>query len=601
MKVTFSIRLPIAVALLLVPVSLAWSYFDAAATQDGPSHLAAAKIANDWILQSLGRTPAGSVFETFRLQFEPVPNWSGQALGMALCAALPDRLAEIAMNLAGVWIPAISLAWLAGSILASGESNASERGPSWPTTVFHALWISTLAMNALWSFGFTSFLLGLGVAWAFLSRMCDFARFGGFPRWFALTFCWCATFVCHLVAFAIGGIVAGWLLLLYPNWSIARRAAIAASLACAAPLCLRYRMSNGGSPMEPIWEHLSGSELLSIANWGRQIGWIDPVSLHAKSWHPFTGHAGLKSIVLQPVVWLALALILIAFAAIRSASLRTKTEKGISGDSNCIPDDLSGRAGALSCISSFMVSLRQRKLPESTSWTVAGSSLAILGTIGPDSLGAEQGHYLPQRFCLAALCMVTLILTTTRIRIPVLAVGFLTIAWVMQTSASIDFARRSHRITQPVRSNRDAIRSGDRILALIDAEPWPYRSNPRLHFDALLVTSADDLVSWNLYEAAHPYFPLRFRSIVPGISPAVLESYSLAVTGEDLSKEAEDLASILAAAEGRADIVAILMDRSSPRRKRAEKAIDDLKGWHNVRNDEEIGIYRRTATAARSD
>jgi len=197
--------------------------------------------------------------------------------------------------------------------------------------------------------------------------------------------------------------------------------------------------------------------------------------------------------------------------------------------------------------------------------------------------------------------MVPLILTTMRIRIPVLAVGFLGIAWVMQTSAAIDFARRSHRITQPVRANRDAIRSGDRILALIDAEPWPYRSNPRLHFDALLVPSDDDVVSWNLYEAAHPYFPLRFRSIVPGIAPAVLESYSLAVSGEDPSKEAAELASILDAAEGRADIVAILMDRSSPRRTRAENAIDDLKGWHKVRNDKEIGMYRRSATAAQGD
>ena len=598
MKAPVSIRLPIAVATLLIPVSFAWSYFHDAATQDGPSHLASAKIANEWIQQKLGRTPPGSVFETYRLQFEPVPNWSGQALGMILCATLPIRLAEIVMNLAGAWIPAMSLAWLVGSIRKAGMTHKS----TWAETIFHALWITILATNVLWSFGFTSFLLGLGMAWAFLGRLLSFAQSGGFFRWLSLTLLWCATFICHLVAFAIGGIVAGCLMLFFPGWSIARRTAIAGSLACAAPLWLRYRKLTGGSSFEPIWEHLSGSELLSTSNWARQLGWIDPVSLHAKNWHPLTGQAGPKALVFQPGFWLAMACLAVVWVAIRRWIVAIRFENPIPDHVNCNPLDAAHRE-ALRPVDSFAsrnhiaryaTLFRQGKLPEAVGFVVAGTILAILGTIGPDSMGAQQGHYLPQRFCLAALCMVPVILKTTRIGTPSISFGFLAIAWFLQTSAAIDFARRSHEITKPVRANGASVRRGDRVLALIDAKPWPYRSNPRLHVDASLVLAADDVASWNLYEAAHPYFPLRFRSIVPGIEPATLESYSLAVNRDDPARDAAELDAILAAADGRADVVAVLMDRDSPRRTLAEHALNGRKRWRRVTSGSGPMIYLRT-------
>ncbi|MBI1323720.1 hypothetical protein GC170_11135 [bacterium] len=596
MKAPASISLPFAVAILLIPASFAWSYFHDAATQDGPSHLAAAKIANDWVMQSLGNTRPGAVFETYRLQFEPVPNWSGQALGMALCATLPIHLAEILMNLAGVWIPAMSLAWLVVSIRNAGSTDESE----WAGTIFHALWISTLATNVLWTFGFTSFLLGLGMAWFFLGRLLVFARSGGCFRWFTLTLFWCATFVCHLVAFAIGGVIAGCLLLFYPGWSIARRVAIAVSLGCAAPLWLRYRNLTGGSAFEPIWEHLSGSELLSVSNWARQFGWIDPLSLHTKSWHPFTGDIGAKGLAFQPGVWIAVASSAVVFEALRRRFIGIRNDISKSEVTNRIP----GGAGHFEAeksgeplnspkrIARFAASIRQRRLPEWFGFVVAGSILAILGTIGPDSLGAQQGHYLPQRFCLAALCLVPLILSTVQCRVSSISTGFLAIAWVLQTAGAIDFARSSHHLTQPVRAEADSIHPGDRILALIDAVPWPYRSNPRLHADALLVQGADDVASWNLYEAAHPYFPLRFRSMVPEMEPAALEAYSLAVTRNDPAIAEQELDSILSAAEGRATVVAILTDRSSPRRIQAEKVLSQRAAWRKVTSGPECLIYR---------
>ena len=82
-----------------MPVSLAWLYFGWAVTQDGPAHLASARIANNWLA---GEPNASAIY---RLDLRPLPNWGGQALAMIALKLLPDIWANRFMNLAGLWLP----------------------------------------------------------------------------------------------------------------------------------------------------------------------------------------------------------------------------------------------------------------------------------------------------------------------------------------------------------------------------------------------------------------------------------------------------------------------------------------------------------------
>lgn len=231
-------------------------------------------------------------------------------------------------------------------------------------------------------------------------------------------------------------------------------------------------------------------------------------------------------------------------------------------------------------------------MPPSAALITSAFALSILGTFGPDSLGADQGHYLPQRFWLAALCLIPPILASLRCGIPVLALASLAIGWSFQTVTAIDFAYGSHRLTQSVRADKSAIEKGDRVLALLDASPLPYRSNPRMHADAILVTAAPDVVSWNLYEAAHPYFPLRFHESTPGIEPIRLEKFSLIDIRNEPELFESELRGITTAAEGRADIIAVLIDEGSTKRALIERVLADHPDWSRIRSGAGGSIFR---------
>jgi|GEM_PF-3159565 len=593
-------RLTHQVAILLIPVTAGWIWCHGAATQDGPSHLAAAKIANDWIGTAGSGETAGTVRSIYRLHFEPVPNWGGQALGMALVATLPIAWAEVAMNLAGLWLPAISLAWLFEFLANPSRSGARNARMAPAEMTFLALWIATMAMNVLWTFGFTSFLLGTGLAWAFLRTLLSYGEAGGGRLWLMLAALFFMTFLCHLVAFAIAGIVSACLLAFTPKWSMPRRVSIAIAMAMALPLLIRYRMLTADNPLEPIWEHFSASEILSPANWARQFGWVDPVSLHSKSWHPLAVDTMPLAMVLQPALWVAIALI--AVVAATGFAIVDKFQTGVrfvdrsrrligEGETGRTPDRRE-MPGNQPVEASLAFRLSHWRFPRCVAWSMAIVVLAILGTIGPDSLGPRQGHYLPQRFFLAALSLLPAIGILTRTEIPRSALGSIAVAWILHSVSAIDYGRRSDELTQPIRADRAAIRPGDRILALIDAEPWPYRANPRLHADALLVTAAPYAISWNLYEASHPYFPLQFRQISKGCDPATLEAFSLATNGEDPARTTESVHELLAASAGKADVVYVWMNLSSDRRDDVLQAIGKSPGWSVRRTGPASVVFR---------
>ena len=127
----------------------------------------------------------------------------------------------------------------------------------------------------------------------------------------------------------------------------------------------------------------------------------------------------------------------------------------------------------------------------------------------------------------------------------------------------IGFVRKSDGIARKLEGSYVSVESGDRIVALVDAKPWAYRANPRLHLDSILVFGADDVASWNLYEASHRYFPVVFRDSPEGIDAQSLEKISL-LRGEDQKVERQDLIfSVLNSAMKHADTVFVIGSEDS--------------------------------------
>lgn len=528
------------VALLLAPVSLAWLVFGQAITQDGPAHLAASHLANQCLA---GSSQVSAVYE---LHFQPLPNWGGQGLGMVLLRIFSPIWANRLMNLAGLWLPAFGLAVLVARVSEPKVYN------SWPV----AFWFSLLAMNVTWTFGFTSFLLGLGLGWLILAQVWTVAQNGGRWCWLTLALGWPLLFLTHLVAYAISGLVCGCLLLATPGWVFKRRLAVVLAVALSIPFLIQYRRITAGAGVELIWEHLDWSRPASLTNWARQLGWIEPISLASRQWLPLLDYESRLSIVCQPVVWMVLVM--------------------------------------LTCIDkiSTQKQLRQLFTSQKRGFILAFLMLALLGTLGPDSLGREQGHYLPQRILLGALSVLACIWPDVKNRGRALPFC-LFVAWSLQTISAVEFGRKSSIYADSLRPLYAHTPDGSRILALTDARPWAYRANPTLHADALAVLAGPGNTSLNLYEAAYGYFPLQFRSIPRGLEPRRLERISLMRSPTDAEQRAAEISNVFQSATGHADVILVLAEADAMLRIEAGRAIKKHPGWVLIQSSNQIEIYRR--------
>jgi len=531
------------VSFLLIPVSLAWLHFGWAVTQDGPAHLASARIANNW----LAGEPNAST--TYRLDLRPLPNWGGQALAMIALKLLPDVWANRFMNLAGLWLPGLALIWLLSSVhLKSQNSKAS-----WSL----AFWISLVSMNVVWTFGFTAFLISLAMAWVLLGRVWSYGNGDskGVWSWFLMASCWWILFLCHLVGYGIAGLVCGSLVLATPGWTLRKRAEIIGATSTSLPLVWNYRRMSGGSSLELIWEHFEWSKIFQVSNWVRQIGWIDPISLVSKKWLPILETERTWAILFQPALWISLAILVWFFSVLKEFPKREARSERV--------------------------------------WWLAILLLIILGVLGPDSLGKDQGHYLPQRILLGAMSIACVVWPQRIKKETSVITVMLAVAWLAQSVSAIELGRKSERLTLSISGAYAFISQGDRILAFNDAKAWAYRANPRLHLDSLLVMSAGDLASWNLYEAAHGYFPLQFRLKVPGLEPKRLEDFSLMQSAvQAIEREAMAL-SIVKSAEQSTDLLIFIADQNSPIRRFMETSEPFKSKWRLQEESTGWAIYRR--------
>jgi hypothetical protein len=349
--------------------------------------------------------------------------------------------------------------------------------------------------------------------------------------------------------------VCGCLVLATPGWTLRKRAEIIGATSASLPLVWNYRRMTGGSSLELIWEHFEWSKVFQVSNWVRQIGWIDPISLASKKWLPVMETERTWAILFQPALWIALAILVWFFCILREFPKREcRAERG---------------------------------------WWLAILLLLILGVLGPDSLGKDQGHYLPQRILLGAMSIACVVWPQRIKKETSVITGILALAWLTQSVSAIELGRKSERLTQSISGSYAFISQGDRILALSDATAWAYRANPRLHLDSLLVMSAGDLASWNLYEAAHVYFPLQFRQKTAELEPKRLENFSLMQSpGQAIEREAMALA-IVKSAEQNTDLLMVMAVPDSSVRNFTNTSDSFRLKWRLVSKSADWAIYRR--------
>ena len=439
----------------LAPALAAIAWFPEFTTQDGPAHLYSARILN----ASLG--PASPFAGTFDVAWQPLPNWAGHLATMAMVALLPADLAARAMTAMTLVLFAAAVVWLRWSVAGSkGLATAS---------VLAAL----LALNVTWLMGFTSFLLGAALMPATLAAWWGGREWFGPARAAGLAFLLVLGYFCHPISLGLTVVGLGLLAVLTPGLDRVRRAwwTILAGLPLI-PLGLAYRsLTKSGGGLEPTWMNLARHPW-SPRSWAAQLGWVDPISLAAKTFRPFDASPSTLNGALSPALW---AMAAVALLAISSGWRRSEDRRG---------------------------------------WLVLAGLLLIGGLVGPDTLGVKHGHYLPQRVGLLGLVALVPWLDlgagrwSTRVGSAML--GF---ALLVQSAFVWDYAIDCRDRLGRFAKAGPAIGPGKRVGTLLVGIKGRFRSNPILHADCQFGAKADDVV-WSNYETAHYYFPVKVR---PGL------------------------------------------------------------------------------------
>ena len=440
--------------LSLAPALAAIAAVPEFSTQDGPAHLYNARILNESL-----RT--GSPFSgTFDVAWQPLPNWAGHLGTMALIAWLPPDLAGRAMTAITLVAFAASVSWLRWTV-------AGSKGLA-PASVLAAL----LAMNVTWLLGFTSFLLGAALMPATLALWWGGREWFGPLRAIGLAALLVLGYFCHPISLGLTVVGLGILGVLTPGMDRLRRGLwTAASLAPLLPLVLAYRaLTRSGGGLEPVWEHLANP--WSLRSWAGQLGWVDPISLAAKTFRPFDASSSAANGLIAPAPW--------TFAAVGVLLLATGWKTA--GD----------RRG----------------------WLVLAGLLLLGGLLGPDTLGVKHGHYLPQRVALLGLVALVPWLDFSGERWSArIASAFLVFALIVQSAFVWDYALDCRDRLGRFAKAAPAIGSNKRVGTLLAGIKGRFRANPMLHADCLFGVTANNVV-WDNYETAHYYFPVKVR---PGL------------------------------------------------------------------------------------
>ena len=437
----------------LLPSLMAIATTTGFSTQDGPAHVFSARILN----ASLGRDSPFAA--TFAIRWELLPNWAGHGLTMLILAIWSPEVANRVLA-------ATTLVTLASAVVYLRHVVVGHEGIE-----VAAVLAALLALNVTWLLGFTSFLLGAALApvtlafwWARRDRWHPSAALG-------LGLLLVLGYFCHPISLGVtlGGLIV--LVALAPGSArLARAGWTGVSGLPLIPLLLNYRaLTRAGGGFEPVWDHWSHS----IAGLVSQVGWVDPLSLAAKTTTPFQVSTGfVPAALLAPALWCGIGL-------------------GI-----------------------LVVHSWKRRDNDRTAWFVMAGGLILVGLASPDTLGIKHGHFLPQRIVLLGLTALVpwLNLDLGRRQVQI-ASALLVVALLIQSTFVWDYARTCHRRVTPFLEVASQFKPGTRVGTLLNKIRGRFRANPSLHADGLIAAQTDS-VFWTNYETAQYYFPVKVRADV---------------------------------------------------------------------------------------
>jgi len=529
-------------------------------TQDGPAHVYNAQILA-WSFNP--QSPFRSVYS---IKWQPIPNWAGHLALAGLVAACPAWVADRIMTtvtLVGFAAATLWLRWRVAGV--SGMRVA-------------ALLAALLAMNMAWLFGFSSFLLGaclfpitLGIWWPGRDR-------SGVARIAALSALLILGYFCHLVSLGLTVLALVVLSVLGspPDGSerpwrcrLARLARTSVSVVPLLVLGFFYvQIARRGGPMHPVWENLSSP--LSPLAWVKRLGWADPLTLAIKNGLPFTERFGQEFVLFAPAAWLGVALVFWWYGRINAGPVARAPQPAA--------EDID-RQG-----SPYLTVAATRD--DRQGWIIVAALLFVGGVVGPDSLGAAHGEYLPQRLVLLGFVALVPVFDVNPARWPGLITTIALVAAVILQSAIVwDYALYSDRTAGQIIRTGDLVGRDQRIVTLLVTTSGRFRANPLLHAENWLGVDTGNVV-WNNYETLHYYFPVQFKAGIERPHPGDLELVSLHEKPAEKAARLRDWEKILSRYADSIDVVLVW---------KSDKRLDGItKRWFDLADRRgDVQVYRR--------
>jgi hypothetical protein len=475
-------------------------------TQDGPAHLYNSHI----IARSL--RPDSPFRGVYEVRWKPLPNWAGHLSLVGLMQVMSPRNADRVMMTVTLVGFALSVTWLRWRV-------AGWRGL--PVAAGLAV---LAALNMAWLIGFSSFLVGaclfpitLGIWWGAHERM-------GLRHGVMLAVLIVVAYFCHLVSmgltalglFVLAASTPGPRRIMRWSWTMF-------GMLPLIPLGLTYhRLMREGGGIHPEWGHLKNP--LSLASWGKQLSWIDPLTLASKRSLPFLEARSAWFGLLAPVLWFSAVLALFVLATLE----RRK-------DGHAAAHEANTRRG----------------------WVFLAGLLFLGGLIGPDTMGAGHGNYLPQRVFLLGLAAIIPYMDfdpkrwQVRAAIPALAV-----ALVVQSATVWSYALEADRLTRQFLTCREQVGRNQRVGALMLGIRGIYRASPLLHVDSLLGIGTGNVL-WSNYETGHYYFPVQFVDAPHHPQAADFEAVTILDSPADQPLRREYWNKLLESCHGEIDVLVV--------------------------------------------
>lgn len=403
--------------------------------------------------------------EYFILDGRPMPYWGAYALLGVLMPVLPPRVADqVLMTLTSVGV-ASAIMWLRWRVV------------GWQGGAVVAPLVILLSINVLWMYGIYSFLLGVILYAATLAYWWRSRDRMGAGHAAVLAVLLLAGYFGHLMSFGPTAIGLVALALLSPGQHFrARLKWTALSIVPSVPLVLFYfRMMGAEGQGSPSWKGLSN--VWSPADWLNYLFMAD---------FPSFQEYGIKSSG-SPIIELLFTLpppsrwALIGLSLIVGAAFLHRSDED-------------------------RAFYRLHR-----GWIALAAVLLVGGAVGPSDVGTDAGTLRERMLLLGFVALVPVLRVKSNLALTRAGMCLVTWAAISQVILCWDYALKSDRVVGEFMKVRPHVGTNQRVAAIVEAEQWPYRTNPLIHAPSLLGLHTGNMI-WNNHAPARSFFPIKYRS-----------------------------------------------------------------------------------------